>query len=155
MALLLAIGCKISFLVSGPPSCFLVHLSGPPSGVLPDLQSGIKNVRPFRALRICNPPHLDAQKKDLQSCLLRIANPQVLKRLGHFLTMDCKSVGTKDGWLCILHTLIHFFPIYQSLACFIEFHCQGDDLALVRLEWFGVTLVLYLALGSRNAAIVR
>ena len=68
--------------------------------------------------------------------------------------MDCKSVGTKDGWLCILHTLIHFFPIYQSLACFIEFHGQGDDLALIGLERFGVTLVLALALGSRNAAIV-
>ena len=88
------------------------------------------------------------------------------------LAADCKSAGLKevgafldDGlqirrnerWLALyfLHTLIHFFPIYQSLACFIEFHCQGDDLALVGLEWCCVALFLYLALGSRNAAIVR
>ena len=69
--------------------------------------------------------------------------------------MDCRSVGTKDGWLCILQRLFHFFPIYQSLACFIEFHGQGDDLALVGLEGLCVALFLYLALGSRNAAIVR
>ena len=27
--------------------------------------------------------------------LLGIANPQSIKRLGHFLTADCKSAGTK------------------------------------------------------------
>ena len=71
---------------------------------------------------------------------------------------DFESGRTSGGmfvWSCILQRLIHFFPIYQSLACFIEFHCQGDDLALVGLEWFCVALFLYLALGSRNAAIVR
>ena len=71
---------------------------------------------------------------------------------------DFESGRTSGGmfvWSCILQRLIHFFPIYQSLALFIEFHCQGDDLALVGLEWFCVALFLYLALGSRNAAIVR
>ena len=29
--------------------------------------------------------------------LLGIANPQSRKRLGHFLTTDCKSVGTPNG----------------------------------------------------------
>ncbi len=29
--------------------------------------------------------------------LLGIANPQSIKRLGHFLTTDCKSVGTPNG----------------------------------------------------------
>ena len=29
--------------------------------------------------------------------LLRIANPQSLNRLGHFLTPDCKSGGTPGG----------------------------------------------------------
>ena len=29
--------------------------------------------------------------------LLRIANPQSLKRLGHFLTPDCKSGETPGG----------------------------------------------------------
>ena len=36
-------------------------------------------------------------KKNLQSCLLRIANPQILKRLGRFLTTDFKSVGAPSG----------------------------------------------------------
>lgn len=58
---------------------FLDHLSGPPSGVLPDLQSGIKNVRPFRALRICNPPHLDDKKG-----------------FAILLAADCKSAGLKE-----------------------------------------------------------
>ena len=26
-----------------------------------------------------------------------IANPQSIKRLGHFLTADCKSAGTPNG----------------------------------------------------------
>ena len=29
--------------------------------------------------------------------LLGIANPQSIKRLGHFLAADCKSAGTPDG----------------------------------------------------------
>ena len=29
--------------------------------------------------------------------LLGIANPQSIKRLGHFLTADCKSAGTPNG----------------------------------------------------------
>ena len=36
-------------------------------------------------------------KKNLQSCLLRIVNPQILKRLGRFLTTDFKSVGAPSG----------------------------------------------------------
>ena len=28
---------------------------------------------------------------------LMIANPQSIKRLGHFLTADCKSAGTPNG----------------------------------------------------------
>ena len=31
--------------------------------------------------------------------LLGIANPQSIKRLGHFLTADCKSAGTPSGRL--------------------------------------------------------
>ena len=41
---------------------------------------------------ICNPP-----TKKKHSPLLRIANPQSLNRLGHFLTPDCKSGGTPGG----------------------------------------------------------
>ena len=29
--------------------------------------------------------------------VLGIANPQSIKRLGHFLTADCKSAGTANG----------------------------------------------------------
>ena len=71
---------------------------------------------------------------------------------------DFESGRTSGGmfvWSCILQRLIHFFPIYQSLARFIEFHCQGDNLALVGLEWLGVALFLHLVHGCRNAAIVR
>ena len=32
-----------------------------------------------------------------QNRLLGIANPQNTKGLGHFLTTDCKSVGTTNG----------------------------------------------------------
>ena len=44
-----------------------------------DLQSGIKNVRPFRALWICNPPHLDDKKG-----------------FAILLAADCKSAGLKE-----------------------------------------------------------
>ena len=43
---------------------------------------------------ICNPP---TQQKGKQTPLLRIANPQSLNRLGHFLTPDSKSGGTPNG----------------------------------------------------------
>ena len=43
---------------------------------------------------ICNPP---TQQKGKHSPLLRIANPQSLNRLGHFLTPDSKSGGTPNG----------------------------------------------------------
>ena len=37
-----------------------------------------------------------------QNRLLGIANPQNTKRLGHFLTTDCKSVGTTNGILALV-----------------------------------------------------
>ena len=39
------------------------------------------------------------QKTLVQAWLLRIANPQIIKRLGHFLTPDFKSGGTPNGRL--------------------------------------------------------
>ena len=55
--------------------------------------------------RICNPPSKNVrpikpggfvipQQKEKHTPLLRISNPQSLKRLGHFLTPDFKSGGT-------------------------------------------------------------
>ena len=37
-----------------------------------------------------------------QNRLPGIANPQDTKRLGHFLTTDCKSVGTTNGILALV-----------------------------------------------------
>ena len=42
---------------------------------------------------ICNPPN----PYHITISLLRIANPQNINRLGHFLTTDCKSVETPSG----------------------------------------------------------
>ena len=44
---------------------------------------------------ICNPPY----PIDMPAAAWRlgIANPQSIKRLGHFLTADCKSAGTPNG----------------------------------------------------------
>ena len=71
------VGDRTQNIISSFWSTFL--FSGPPSGVLPDLQSGIKNVRPFRALRICNPPLLDDKKG-----------------FAILLAADCKSAGLKE-----------------------------------------------------------
>ena len=47
----------------------------------------LKNVRPLKTWGFVIPQSF------LQACLLRIPNPQILKRLGHFFTPDCKSGG--------------------------------------------------------------
>ena len=47
-----------------------------PSGVLPDMLSGIKKVQPRKT---------------------GISNPLSTNRLGHFLTADCKSAETPSG----------------------------------------------------------
>lgn len=62
----------------------------------------------FQPLMICNPPSKKVrpiktggfvipQQKEKHTSLLRIANPQSLNRLGHFLTPDCKSGETPSG----------------------------------------------------------
>ena len=57
-----------------------------PLGVPADLQSAVKKVRPIKTGGFVIP-----QQKEKHIPLLRIANPQRLNRLGHFLTPDCKS----------------------------------------------------------------
>ena len=57
-----------------------------------DLKSAVKKVRPIKTGGFVIP-----QQKGKQTPLLRIANPQNLNRLGHFLTPDCKSGGTPSG----------------------------------------------------------
>ena len=63
-----------------------------PSGVPADLKSAVKKVRPIKTGGFIIP-----QQKGKQTPLLRIANPQSLNRLGHFLTPDCKSGETPNG----------------------------------------------------------
>ena len=57
-----------------------------------DLQSAVKKVRPIKTGGFVIP-----QQKEKHTPLLRIANPQSLNRLGHFLTPDCKSGETPSG----------------------------------------------------------
>ena len=63
-----------------------------PLGVPADLQSAVKKVRPIKTGGFVIP-----QQKEKHTPLLRIANPQSLNRLGHFLTPDCKSGETPSG----------------------------------------------------------
>ena len=59
--------------------------------------------------------------------LLGIANPQSIKRLGHFLTADCKSAGTPNGGkdisgtreFFILNNLFNTKNLAISIICFI------------------------------------
>ena len=63
-----------------------------PLGVPADLKSAVKKVRPIKTGGFVIP-----QQKEKHTPLLRIANPQNLNRLGHFLTPDFKSDGTPGG----------------------------------------------------------
>jgi hypothetical protein len=51
-----------------------------------------KKVRPIKTGGFAIP-----QQKEKHTPLLRIANPQSINRLGHFLTPDYKSGGTPSG----------------------------------------------------------
>ena len=50
------------------------------------------------------------QQKEKHTPLLRIANPQSLNRLGHFLTPDFKSGGTPSGL-----AFFYFIPHPQTM----------------------------------------
>ena len=111
-------GKRQQLLFYGPPSCFLGNLSGPPSGVLPDLQSGIKNVRPFRALWICNPPHLD-DKKGFAILLAADCKSVGLKEVGAFLD-DGLQIRRNERWLALYFTKTH--PLLSNLSVPCPFH---------------------------------
>ena len=59
-----------------------------------DLQSVVKKVRPIKPGDLQSPYPIDMLAT---AWLLGIANPQSIKRLGHFLMADCKSAGTPNG----------------------------------------------------------
>ena len=56
--------------------------------------SVVKKVRPIKPGDLKSPYPIDMPAN---AWLLGIANPQSIKRLGHFLTADCKSAGTPNG----------------------------------------------------------
>ena len=64
-----------------------------PLGVPADLQSAVKKGSTYIKTRGFVIP----KQKGKHTPLLRIANPQSLDRLRHFLTPDCKSGGTPSG----------------------------------------------------------
>ena len=76
-----------------------------------------KSLREIMASRrICNPPSKNVrpiktggfvipQQKEKHTPLLRISNPQSLKRLGHFLTPDFKSGGTPSGKIRVIRVI--------------------------------------------------
>ena len=65
-----------------------------PLDVPTDLQSVVKKVRPIKPGDLQSPYSIDMLAT---VWVLGIANPQSIKRLGHFLTADCKSAGTPNG----------------------------------------------------------
>ena len=65
-----------------------------PLGVPTDMLSVVKKVRPIKPGDLQSPYPIDMLAT---AWGLGIANPQSIKRLGHFLTADCKSAGTPNG----------------------------------------------------------
>ena len=59
----------------------------PALGVPTDMLSVVKKVRPIKPGDLQSPYPIDM----LATAWGGIANPQSIKRLGHFLTADCKS----------------------------------------------------------------
>ena len=65
-----------------------------PLDVPTDLQSVVKKVRPIKRGDLQSPYSIDMPAT---AWLLGITYPQSIKRLGQFLTADCKSAGTPNG----------------------------------------------------------
>ena len=65
-----------------------------PLDVPTDLQSVVKKVRPIKPGDLQSPYSIDMPAS---AWVLGITYPQSIKRLGQFLTADCKSAGTPNG----------------------------------------------------------
>ena len=65
-----------------------------PLGVPTDMLSVVKKVRPIKPGDLQSPYSIDMPAN---AWGLGITYPQSIKRLGHFLTADCKSAGTPNG----------------------------------------------------------
>ena len=95
-----------------------------PLGVPTDLQSVVKKVRPIKPGDLQSPYPIDMPAT---AWGLGIANPQSIKRLGQFLTADCKSAGTPNGGkdisgtreFFILNNLFNTKNLAISIICFI------------------------------------
>ena len=79
-----------------------------------------KKVRPIKTGGFAIP-----QQKEKHTPLLRIANPQRLNRLGHFLTPDCKSGETPSGNKelvipCLEYGVLVDFPTCESSVLYFS-----------------------------------
>ena len=83
----------------------------PPLGVPTDLQSVVKKVRPIKPGDLQSPYPIDMLAS---AWVLGIANPQSIKRLGHFLTADCKSAGTPNGGKDISSATERAYPALRT-----------------------------------------
>ena len=97
-----------------------VSKSTSPLGVPADLQSAVKKVRPIKTGGFVIP-----QQKEKHTPLLRIANPQRLNRLGHFLTPDCKSGETPNENKelvipCLEYGVLVDFPTCESSVLYFS-----------------------------------
>ena len=95
-------------------------LTAIPPGVPADLKSAVKKVRPIKTGGFVIP-----QQKEKHTPLLRIANPQSLNRLGHFLTPDCKSGETPSGNKelvipCLEYGVLVDFPTCESSVLYFS-----------------------------------
>ena len=73
------------------------HL-GIPKNINPARRPGGFAIRRKKRFDLLKPGDLQSpQQKEKHTPLLRIANPQSINRLGHFLTPDYKSGGTPSG----------------------------------------------------------
>ena len=103
-----------------PFRAYGVSKSTSPLGVPADLQSAVKKVRPIKTGGFVIP-----QQKEKHTPLLRIANPQRLNRLGHFLTPDCKSGETPSGNKelvipCLEYGVLADFPTCKSYVLYFS-----------------------------------
>ena len=111
---------KLYFVFSG----WCIRLSSArrhtPLGVPTDMLSVVKKVRPIKPGDLKFPYPIDMPAN---AWGLRITYPQSIKRLGQFLTADCKSAGTPNGGRAYPALWTLWKPCYQSstMTCMSRF----------------------------------
>ena len=85
---------KLYFVFSGGCIRLSSARRSTPLGVPTDMLSVVKKVRPIKPGDLQSPYSIDMPAA---AWVLGRTYPQSIKRLGHFLTADCKSAGTPNG----------------------------------------------------------